>query len=59
MNGYLVLFGLFVLATAIAAPVIISDWRREARKKTKRRRSDKHPDWLPVSRSKGLETIAY
>ncbi len=37
MNGYLVLFGLFVLATAIAAPVIISDWRRETRKKTKRR----------------------
>jgi hypothetical protein len=37
MNGYLVLLGLFVLATAIAAPVIISDWRRESRKRPKQR----------------------
>jgi hypothetical protein len=37
MNGYMVLLGLFALATAIAAPVIISDWRHEARKKMKRR----------------------
>jgi hypothetical protein len=36
MNGYIVLLGLFALATVIAAPIIISDWRREARKKTKR-----------------------
>jgi len=37
MDGYLVLVGLFVVATAIAAPVIISDWRRESRKKPKQR----------------------
>jgi hypothetical protein len=37
MNGYIVLFWLFALATAIAAPIIISDWPHEARKKTKRR----------------------
>ncbi len=36
MNGYILMLGLFVLATVIAGPVIISDWRRERRSRKKR-----------------------
>jgi hypothetical protein len=37
MNDWLVLIGLVVLATLMAGPVIVSDWRREARNKKKPR----------------------